>query len=143
MLTSILIAIDGTPDTHALLVLARKLARPETQTHILYVSDAAYTLTLEAVDNSAATTEQGAAVRLLNEVLAAANALGLNAKGHVVGGDPAALIVAQAQNIGASLIVMGHRQLSPLSRLFDPSVCIQVIKTATCPVLIDGFNAHV
>lgn len=141
MLATILIAVDGTPETHALLTLAQAVAQPQTQMHILYVSDAAYTLTGQGMEAGAASAEQGATVRLLNEVLAAARTMGLDAKGHVVGGDPAELIVAQARQIEASLIVMGHRQLSPLSRLFDPSVCIQVLKTAPCPVLIDGFNA--
>mgnify|MGYP006171533477 CR=1 FL=1 len=56
----------------------------------------------------------------------------------LVNGDPVSSIVAEAKRLGSDLIVMGHRHLSRLDRMFDPSISSKVIDKAGCPVLVDA-----
>lgn len=54
---------------------------------------------------------------------------------HVVRGDPAATILAEATAIGADVVVLGRRGLGELSGLLQGSVSQKVAHHATCPVL--------
>ncbi|WP_158785273.1 universal stress protein, partial [Pantoea sp. BAV 3049] len=54
-----------------------------------------------------------------------------------VAGESAETIVAQANEIGAVMIVMGRRHLSSFNRLLKGSVSAAVIERASCPVLVD------
>ena len=62
---------------------------------------------------------------------------GISARGLLCRGEPAAVIVEQANKLSASMIIMGRRHLSPFNRLFKGSVSAEVLETASCPVLID------
>ena len=62
---------------------------------------------------------------------------GFNAVGHFCGGDPLDAIIEHANRLHADLIVMGHRHLSRLQRLSDPSTAGKVIERAPCPVLLE------
>ncbi len=54
----------------------------------------------------------------------------------VRGGEPAADIVASARELGADLIVIGHRGQGRLAQALLGSVARRVIETAPCPVLV-------
>ncbi len=61
--------------------------------------------------------------------------------GEVVGahfriGSPAAQIVAQAEELGAGLVVLGSRGLGAMSRALMGSVSDSVVRHAPCPVLV-------
>jgi nucleotide-binding universal stress UspA family protein len=47
------------------------------------------------------------------------------------------VISAQARRLQCDLIVIGHRHLSRLQRLFEPSVGQWTIDHAPCPVLVE------
>ena len=60
----------------------------------------------------------------------------INTKKMVLVGDPHPLIVQEAEDGNYDLIVMGHRGLNPLKRLFLGSVAKKVIEDISCSVLI-------
>ncbi|MBT0727697.1 universal stress protein [Rosenbergiella australiborealis] len=62
---------------------------------------------------------------------------GIPARGKVCRGDAARYIVDQANQLSASMIIMGRRHLSPFNRFLRGSVSAAVLETASCPVLID------
>ena len=62
---------------------------------------------------------------------------GIPARGLLCRGEPAEIIVDQANKLSAAMIIMGRRHLSPFNRLFKGSVSAAVLETASCPVLID------
>jgi len=55
---------------------------------------------------------------------------------HLRAGRPAAEVVALAEEIGASLIVMGARGVDGIRRALTGSVSDSVVRHAHCPVLI-------
>ncbi len=63
------------------------------------------------------------------------NFQGLTVKGVVVIGDPAGQILAQAEEIGADMVIMGTRGHKGLDRLFFGSVATKVVKSSPVPVL--------
>jgi nucleotide-binding universal stress UspA family protein len=60
---------------------------------------------------------------------------GLDVERRLVEGEPAAEILRQAEDIGASLIVMGTHGHTGMVRLLMGSVADEVIRKAHCPVL--------
>lgn len=60
---------------------------------------------------------------------------GIAVERRLVYGDPAAVILKMAQEIGADLIVMGTHGRTGLRRLLMGSVAEQVVRKAPCPVL--------
>jgi nucleotide-binding universal stress UspA family protein len=57
-------------------------------------------------------------------------------KRFVAQGNPASGILTAAQKLQANAIVMGHRDISGLKSFMQSSVAEQVLREATCPVLI-------
>lgn len=51
-------------------------------------------------------------------------------------GEPVKMILQGAQDCHADLIVLGRRQLHPVSAAFNTRVSEQVLKQSSCPVLI-------
>lgn len=144
MFDSILIAIDGSNYTKHILELAKPFCSLYTETHLIYVGDIAFTIDpvydKDEEQISAASDEQRAANQLIQECLDSLKQAGIKVKAHIVTGDPAEQIVKYSEQIKAGLIIMGHRQMSKISRLFDPSTCMKVIENAPCPVLIEGLK---
>lgn len=68
---------------------------------------------------------------------------GLDARWHVIVGQPAQALVAAAVTHGADLIAMGTRGLSGLPYLIVGSVADRVVRTAPCPVLTVRVDATV
>ena len=54
----------------------------------------------------------------------------------MVAGQPVDVIVAKAQELNCELIIMGHRHLTRLGRLLDPSISSKVIDQVQVPVLV-------
>lgn len=61
---------------------------------------------------------------------------GFASRGCMVAGQPVEAIVAKAQELNCELIIMGHRHLSRLGRLLDPSISAKVIDRVKVPVLV-------
>ena len=146
MLRSLLVAIDGSPQSQSVLDLAAqysKLGAPRL--YVMLSVDSAHTLPsenghIEPADEHeypAASSEQHIANNAMQEALDYLWSLGLDAEGVVIDGEPASSIVSQAERLKVDLIIVGHRHLSRINRIFDPSVSAQVIEVARCPVLVD------
>ena len=143
----VLIAIDASPACTGLLDLARRYCRPEQhRLHVLLAIDAtfavhprpaAYTQG-EEEEYPAACEEQHLAERAVNEAVAALRDSGFACEGSVVAAEPVEAIVGKARALDCELIVMGHRHLSRLGRLLDPSVSAKVIDRVGCPVLVSA-----
>ncbi|MCO8168350.1 universal stress protein [Pseudomonas sp. 21LCFQ02] len=139
MFTTILVALDGSAQSLKVLELASSLTGPDTTLHLVCVVDPAYALdnpddAFEQQQYPAAAAEQHHAQDLIEQ---ARQRLGLACVRTTLSGEPAEAICAEARRIGSDLIVIGHRHLSFLARLLDPSVGSKVLDAAPCPVLVE------
>lgn len=57
-------------------------------------------------------------------------------------GRPAKVIIQEARDTNAHLIIMGGRERGPLARLFWPGILTRVLRKAPCPVLAAGGAAE-
>ncbi|MFJ4112790.1 universal stress protein [Pseudomonas sp. NPDC089758] len=145
MPSPVLIAIDASPASTALLTLARRYCRPdEHELHVLLAIDSTFAVhdkpapyTAEELEQyPAACEEQRLGDRAVAEAVASLTQAGFSSQGCMVAGQPVEAIVAKAQEIKCELIIMGHRHLSRLGRMLDPSVSAKVIDRVTVPVLV-------
>ncbi|MDD1016653.1 MULTISPECIES: universal stress protein [Pseudomonas] len=150
MYSSVLIAIDGSPRSHGILETVGQFCDPARhQLHVLLAVDSAYALAedhgrISAFDQSeypAASHEQQLADMTMQQALEHLRSRGFQTEGNLVNGDPVSTIVAESRRLDCDLIVMGHRHLSRLDRMFDPSISSKVIDKAGCPVLVDARHA--
>ena len=141
----VLIAIDASPASSALLSLACRYCRPgEHELHVLLAIDSTFAVheqpapyTAEELEEYPAACEEqqhadhavAAAVRELQHA-------GFTSQGCMVAGQPVEAIVAKARELNCELIIMGHRHLSRLGRLLDPSISAKVIDRVDMPVLV-------
>jgi len=66
---------------------------------------------------------------------------GVDAKTHLVEGDPADELVKHAQDVGADLLVVGSRGLSRVERIAMGSVSHKVFHHAPCTVMVVKHSA--
>ena len=141
----ILIAIDASPASATLLDLTRRYCRPgEHQLQVLLAIDptfavherpASYT-EQELEEYPAACEEQQLAERALQQAVATLREAGFQCQGCMVAAQPVEAIVDKTRELGCELIIMGHRHLSRLGRLLDPSISSKVIDRVQVPVLV-------
>ncbi|MNN21696.1 Universal stress protein family protein [compost metagenome] len=145
MPSSVLIAIDASPASAALLALARRYCRPAEHTlHVLLAIDATFAVhdspapytAEELQEYPAACEEQGLGEHAVAEAVRALREAGFTAQGCMVAEQPVEAIVGQAQALECELIIMGHRHLSRLGRMLDPSISAKVLDRVTVPVLV-------
>jgi len=74
--------------------------------------------------------------RLIQEAAAAARDAGIEATGLLVQGPPAALILRQADELNADMIIVGTHGFGAAMSLLLGSVSRTVLKKARCPVLV-------
>ncbi|HDS1737320.1 universal stress protein [Pseudomonas sp. BP8] len=141
----VLIAIDASPATSALLALAQRYCRPdEHQLHVLLAIDSTFAVhgqpapytDGELSEYPAACDEQQLAERAVAQTLQSLRDAGFTAQGGTVAAEPVKAIVDQAQALDCELIIMGHRHLSRLGRLLDPSISSKVLDRVQIPVLV-------
>lgn len=141
----ILIAIDASPASAPLIDLARRYCRPgEHPLQVLLAIDptfavherpASYT-EQELEEYPAACKEQQLAERALQQAVATLREAGFQCQGCMVAAQPVEAIVDKTRELGCELIIMGHRHLSRLGRLLDPSISSKVIDRVQVPVLV-------
>lgn len=73
---------------------------------------------------------------MLDTIVDGLDCSGIKADKQVILGDAHPLIIETAEKGHYDLIIMGHRGLNPLKRLFLGSVAKRVIEDAPCSVLI-------
>ncbi|EVT85406.1 universal stress protein [Pseudomonas aeruginosa VRFPA09] len=118
MFHTLLVAIDGGPQTRRIAELARQAAAP-------------------VLDYPPAAHECEEAQQVLDEARALLAGCELEVRAELRAGDPVQVILGEARRLGCELIVIGHRHLGRLERLLDPSVGDRVIREAPCPVLVE------
>ncbi|MFJ4454024.1 universal stress protein [Pseudomonas sp. NPDC089392] len=148
MPSPVLIAIDASPAS--LLTLARRYCHPaEHELHVLLAIDSTFAVheqpapyTAEELEEyPAACEEQRLADRAVAEAVRELQQAGFVSQGCMVAGQPVEAIVAKAQELNCELIIMGHRHLSRLGRLLDPSISAKVIDRVEVPVLVGAASA--
>jgi nucleotide-binding universal stress UspA family protein len=129
----ILVGFDGSPNARRALEEALDLAKPDTRITVVAVAQAppapgqALPAGAEGLEERRQELED--ARRLLAE-------LGRDAELAAVSGAPADVLVEEAAQRGADLIVVGRRGLSGAERLVMGSVSAKIARTARCSVLI-------
>ncbi|MBO9548325.1 universal stress protein [Pseudomonas sp.] len=145
MPSPVLIAIDASPASTALLTLARRYCRPgEHELHVLLAIDSTFAVhdkpapyTAEELEEyPAACEEQRLGDRAMAEAVELLQQAGFSSQGCMVAGQPVEAIVTKAKELNCELIIMGHRHLSRLGRLLDPSISTKVIDRVEVPVLV-------
>ncbi|WHL28644.1 universal stress protein [Pseudomonas juntendi] len=145
MSSPVLIAIDASPAATALLTLARRYCRPgEHELHVLLAIDSTFAVheqpapytTEELEQYPAACKEQHQADDAVAKAVGELQQAGFASQGCMIAGQPVEAIVAKAQELNCELIIMGHRHLSRLGRLSDPSISAKVIDRVKVPVLV-------
>lgn len=141
----VLIAIDASSATSTLLTLAQRYCQPgEHELHVLLAIDATFAVhdqpapftEGELVEYPAACEEQHLADQAVADAVRALREAGFACEGYMIAAEPADAIVDKAQALNCELIIMGHRHLSRLGRLLDPSISSKVIDRVQMPVLV-------
>jgi nucleotide-binding universal stress UspA family protein len=139
MTKKILCPVDFSPGSSGALAKAEELARALGAELELFH---AYLLPVQALPdgpvivNPAFVADMTArAERALNQEIETLRAHGITASTHVAEGHPAVAIVARAQAIGATMIVMGTHGRSGFRHFLLGSTAERVVRTATVPVL--------
>jgi nucleotide-binding universal stress UspA family protein len=130
----VLFAYDGSAFSKRALRYAKVLGGGADMTVITVTQ-----ILLEAPHTEQSTApERGAreARRQLEEAQAILTEDGIEAELVQAAGNPAAEIIAAAEERGADLIVIGHRGRSAISRFIEGSVSDRVVRHATCDVLV-------
>jgi nucleotide-binding universal stress UspA family protein len=130
----VLFAYDGSPFAKRALRYAGHLG-PDLEATVITVS----TVLIEAPRTEQSTdpsrdTEQGR--RHLEEAGRVLAELGVEAELVHTFGNPAAEILAAAEERGVELIVIGKRGRSAIARFVDGSVADRVVRHASCDVLV-------
>ncbi|AZL72377.1 universal stress protein [Pseudomonas sichuanensis] len=145
MPSPVLIAIDASPASHALLDLAHRYCRPGEHTlHVLLAIDATFAVheqrtaytEQELEEYPAACDEQQLAEHAVSNAVKTLREAGFDSQGCMVAAPPVEAIVAKASELECELIIIGHRHLSRLGRLLDPSISAKVIDRVQVPVLV-------
>ena len=61
---------------------------------------------------------------------------GIEAEGHVVHGEPVEEIARLAKEIGAELVVLGHRERGPVARWWSTPTSMSLLEKLDCSLLI-------
>lgn len=138
MYRKILLAYDGSTEGRRALREGAALAlRCNAEVFLLAVVDNSVTLgTADGTYAQVIGEEQVAYQAVLDEGVQRLRALGFAPEYRLGWGRPAEVIVAVAQEIGADLVVAGHRRKGVLAQWWSDSVGIYVIKHIGCSVLI-------
>ena len=102
--------------------------------HVLHVRELYYPVPPTVVGDSPEEAQQ-----LVDSVVEELKKTGVTADGAVrtsTGGSPASVILEQAREVGAGMVVLGSRGLSNLGGLLLGSVANKVIQLSSCPVLV-------
>ncbi len=152
---AVLLATDGSPSAVAAAFVAHELAKKHHAViHVVSVTDPRTTplpaplyveLGMGEMAAAEAHEEQEHSVRA-----GLARALGekIDWPVRVMLGTPAASIVQEANHLGAVLVVLGLRRHGRVSRMVHDETALNVMRTASCPVLgvvaeMSGLPSHI
>ncbi|MBU2146995.1 MAG: universal stress protein [Alphaproteobacteria bacterium] len=138
MYRKVLLAYDGSVEGRLALREGAKLAKLcEAEVFLLaVVSISSGFLMAEGAAPGTIEHQREAFEDVLAEGLARLEAMGFAATGRLEVGDPANQITAVAREIGADLVVVGHRHQSTLARWWRGSVGANLLEELNCSLLI-------
>ncbi|HVS75802.1 MAG TPA: universal stress protein [Steroidobacteraceae bacterium] len=138
MYQRILLAYDGSIEGRTALREGALLARRfGAQVFVLSViPEAAGTKLGEGVGGAGIAQQRGDYERVLQEGMARLAALGFQASGRLVLGEPAREIAAYAEQVQADLIVVGHRRQSAIGRWWSGATGAYLSDHIRCSLLV-------
>lgn len=139
MYKTILLAYDGSPEYRAALRQGAELAEfCKADVHLLAVITSSTTLPIAGgVNPSDLVNEEQREIRsYLDEGVERLQKRGIKAVGRLGYRDPVDEITATAREIGADLIVVGHRRRNTIERWWRKSTSKNLLTTAPCDVLV-------
>ena len=137
MYQRIVLAFDGTLQSRTALREGALLAlRHNAAVWLLSVADNALAAMAEGVQPGGAQQVLRENEAIMAEGLARLQALGLEAYGHVARGDPGPTIGAFARDVGADLVVLGHRQPKFVERWLGLGSGASIMNRVDCSLLI-------
>jgi nucleotide-binding universal stress UspA family protein len=147
MFNSLLVPLDGSPQSAHVIELASRMATPGTAVvHLLCVVDPSYLLphddengvTPDGMTYPFAEAQTSFARSVLTTAAAQLAGRNLTVEQHLCPGNPPAnVVIEQAELLSAEIIVMGHHHLSRLGRWANPSTSGEVIDRSPCLVLVE------
>lgn len=137
MYKKILLAFDGSPEGREALAQAETLAsRCGATVHLLAIVDAAESMFIGEAMTYIPGNQQIVMQSVLEEGVKRFQHAGCIATSEIRYGRPADEIVQSAREIGAKLIVVGHRDQGTLARWLNGSVGESILHQPPCSVLI-------
>lgn len=141
LMERILVPVDGSECSLRAVALAIYLARSsvDSSVHVLGVAAAPIVYGEVAVYQGGARAEQDAAAHgneLVRDAKAAVAASGIRHVVEVLPGEPGAVVARRADELGATLIVMGTHGRSRLGNVVIGSVAMSVVHRVSIPVTL-------
>ena len=137
MYRKILLAYDGSPDGREALAQAETLAHACGATvHLLAIIDPSESMLIVEAMSFIPDNERSAIQSVLDEGVKHLRRAGCLATNELKYGRPAEQIVLSAREMGADLIVVGHRDQGTLARWLNGSVGESILHQPPCSVLV-------
>lgn len=143
MFKTILLAYDGSPEYRAALRQGAELAQfCGADVHLLAVVTSASALPIAGGINPTdlVTEEQHEIHAFLQDGVERLRRRGIRAEGRIGYGDPVDEISKAAREIGADLIVVGHRRRQTIERWWRKSTSKNLLTVAPCSVLVSNLQ---
>jgi len=142
MYAKILLAYDGSVDGRLALREGAKVARLcQADVFLLaVVNSSTGILMAEGASPGAVENQRESFREVLAEGVQRLEAMGFVPTARLAFGDPAQEIASVASEIGADLIVVGHRHQSPLARWWNGSVGANLLEKLQCSLLVAQKN---
>jgi nucleotide-binding universal stress UspA family protein len=136
--TRILLATDGSEEAElAARTAADLVGKTSSELHVVYVLVLAPETLHDPFGTAAREELERRGRARLDELVGRLEASGGAVEGaHLRVGSPGAEIVAQAEELGAGLVVLGSRGLGAMRRALMGSVSDSVVRHAPCPTLV-------
>lgn len=141
MAVNILVAVDFFPHTERVLDMARRMAAAlDAQLWLIHVAAPEPAFKSYGAgarrDRDQTADEYRQEHRLIQEAAAATRDAGIEVTGLLVQGPPAELILRQAAELEADMIIVGTHGFGAAMSLLLGSVSRTILKKARCPVLV-------
>ena len=143
MFKTILLAYDGSPEYRAALRQGAELAQfCGADVHLLAVVTQSSAMPIAGgVDPSELVTEEQREIHaFLQDGVDRLRKRGINAQGRIGYRDPVDEIAATAREIGADLIVVGHRRRNTIERWWRKSTSKNLLAVSPCGVLVTSLQ---
>ncbi len=138
MYRKVLLCYDGSAEGRKALREGAEIAyATHAEAHLLAICRSLVANSVpEGVSPELVVCEEDAARQLLEEGVRKLNEHGVKAQGSLVVGDPIVHIPRVAAQIGADLIVVGHRQRGRLARWWSDSQEHTLLDRVSCSILV-------